>query len=258
MRIVLAFLLIIPITAMAGGDCSKVNSCSYSSMWSNFSRLTVTYSDSKNGKGSTFDYIVKDRESLTTFDARTGKASILSITGVATLWHGTGKTGIKTSQACYEDVRDTQAIMQSYAVRALFFIGFGVKGGPDAVLDTVNVDIDNKEDTRVQINPGDHMMIRGPWSLKGHVKKSDKITFKISHEFMANGAPISLFLAGAWQNNPVVLPIESTESLNEWLVCLYGEYSYEDGRSTFTPVVEDTSKLETIGDLRALVIDNEM
>jgi len=258
MRTTLSFLLIIPITAMAGDDCSKVDSCSYSSMWSNFSRLTVTYSDSKNGKGSTFDYIVKDRESLTIFDAQNGKASIFSIPGVASLWHGIGKSGIKTSQACYEDVRDTQAIMQSYAVRALFFIGFGVKGGPDAVLETVNIGIDNKEDTRVQINPGDHMMIRGPWSLKGYVKKSDKITFRILHKFMANGAPVSLFLAGAWQNDPVVLPIESTESLNEWLVCLYGKYSYEDGKSVFTPVVEDISKLKTIGDLRALVINGDM
>ena len=96
------------------------------------------------------------------------------------------------------------------------------------------------------------MMIRGPWSLKGHVKKGDKYTFKISHEFMAKGNPVNLFLVGIWQKNPVVMPIEEDQSLNEWLVCLSGKYSYEDGKSSFTPIVEDTSKLKTIGDLKAL------
>jgi len=254
MRAVIVFLLCMPIAAMAGDDCNKIDSCGYSSMWSNFSRFTVTYSNSKDEKGSTFDYIVKDRESLITFDTQTGKANILSIPGAAILWRGIGKTGIKTTEACYEDVRDTYAIMESYAVRALFFVGFGVKGGPEMIPDSVRIDVANKKDTRVQINPGDHMMIHGPWSLKGNVKKNDKITFEISHEFMAKGKPASLFLVGAWQNNSVVMPIENTQSLSEWLVCLSGEYSYENGKSKFTPVVEDMSKLTTIGDLKALTL----
>ena len=252
MRAVIVFLLCMPIAAMAADDCNKIDSCSYSSMWSNFSRLTVTYSNSKGARGPAFDYIVENEESLITFNSTTGKVNILSVPGIATLWHGIGKTGIKTSEACYEDVGDTYAIIESYAVRALFFIGFGVKGGPEIVSDLVNIEIANKEDTRVQINPGDHMMIHGPWSLKGNVKKNDKITFEISHEFMAKGKPASQILVGTWQNNPVVLPIENTQSLNEWLVCLSGEYSYEYGKSKFTPVVKDTSKLTTIGDLRAL------
>lgn len=241
-----------PITAIAGDDCNKTSSCDYSSMWSGFSRFTVTYSDSKKGKGSTFDYIVKDSESLTTFYTQTGKINIFSISGVATLWRGTGKTGIKTEQACYEDVRDTYSIIQSYATRALFFIGFGVKGGPEVVSKTININIANKEDTRVQINSGNHMMIRGPWSLKGQVKNNDKIVFNISHEFMQKENPASLFLVGTWQKNPVVLPIKNTQLLNEWLVCLSGTYSHKDGRSIFTPVIEDTSNLKTIGDLKAL------
>ena len=252
MKALIAFLLVMPLTAIGGDACDKVDSCSYSSMWSSFSQLTVTYSAKEEGKGSTFDYIVKDRESLITFNTKSGEATIYSIPGVATLWRGIGKTGVKTSQACYEDVRDTYAIMEGYAVRALFFIGLGIKGGPELVSDTVNIDITKREDTRVQINPGDHMMIRGPWSLKGQVKKGTGYTFNISHEFMAKGKSASLFLKGKWKKTPVELPVSDSQSLNDWLVCLSGEYSYEDGESSFTPIISDTSKLTTIGDLRAL------
>ncbi len=46
--------------------------------------------------------------------------------------------------------------------------------------------------------------------------------------------------------------LEEDQSLNEWLVCLSGKHSHEDGKSSFTPIVEETSKLKTIGDLKAL------
>ncbi|HWQ94736.1 MAG TPA: hypothetical protein VN418_04465 [Gammaproteobacteria bacterium] len=251
-RYIIILLLTLPINATGSDDCGKIDSCNYSSMWANFSQFTVTYSISKGGKGQTFSYLVKDRESLVTFDTQTGKANIFSIPGVATLWRGVGKTGIKTSQSCIDDVRDTFAIVQSYAVRALFLIGYGIKGGPEIVKGSMNIDIGNKEDTRVQINPGDHMIIGGPWSLKGSVTKKENVTFEISHEFMAKGIHKSLFLSGVWESSSAILPIESIDSLDEWLVCLTGQYSYEGGKSKFTPVVEDTSKLKTIGDLRAL------
>jgi len=238
-------------TAMAGDDCSKVDSCSYSSLWSSFSRLTVTYSSSKGGKGTTFDYYVKDGESLTTFDTETGKATMFSIPGVATLWRGVGITGIKPWRACYEYIGDTHSLVDSYAVRLLFFLGFGVKGGPEIVSDSVNIDVANKEDTKVQITPSDSLTIRGPWSLKGNVKRGDEITFDFSHNSKAFSHSASLFLVGTWQNNPVELPIETTQSLNEWLVCLFDKPSNKAGKSESASAVEDASDFKTIEDLKA-------
>lgn len=252
MKKILIVLLFLPIYAIANEDCGKSDNCNYPSMWGGFSKFTVNYAKSKGEKGSNFVYISSDREGLMTFETKIGTANIFSIPGVATLWSGIGKTGIKTSLSCYKDVRDTFAIIQSYAVRALFFIGFSIKGGPELVSDTVNIDVGNKEDTRVQINPGDHMIIGGPWSLKGFVKRDDKITFEISHKFLAKGNSVSLFLTGTWQDDPVVIPIENTQSLNDWLVCLSGKQSYENGKSKFTPIIDDTSNLKTIGDLRSL------
>ncbi len=251
-RYIIILLLTLPINAIGSDDCGKIDSCNYSSIWANFSQFTVTYSNSKGEKGQTFVYMVKDRETLITFDTQVGKANIFSIPGVATLWRGIGKTGIKTSQSCIDDVHDTLAIVQSYAVRALFFMGYGTKGGPEIVKGNMNIDISNKEDTKVQINPGDHMIIGGPWSLKGRVTRTENVTFEISHEFMAKGIHKSLFLSGIWKSNPVTLPIDSTDSLDEWLVCLTGQYSFEGGKSKFTPAFEETSKLKTIGDLRVL------
>lgn len=252
MKPVVLLLLFLPLRLFAGEDCGKIDSCNYSSMWANFSKFSVTYAGAKDEKGSTFIYTLSNGESLMTFGVQNGEADILSIPGVATLWRGIGKTGIKTSQDCRKDVRDTYAIIQSYAVRALFYLGFGVKGGPELVSNNVSVDVASKTDTRVQINPGDHMIIGGPWSITGELRKQEKITFNLVHSFTSEGNLKSLFLTGEWRDGSVVFPVESTAPLGEWLVCLAGEYSYEGGEPQFTSILEDTSGLVTVGDLRAL------
>ena len=237
---------------IADEDCGKIDSCNYSSMWANFSKFSVTFSNAREEEGSTFVYTLQNGESLMTFEVNNGNVDIFSIPGVATLWRGIGNTGVKTSQACREDVRDTYAIIQSYAVRAMFYLGFGVKGGPEMITADINVDVSNGKDTRVQINPGDHMIIGGPWSLKGEINSGEQISFEIAHDFTVKGEAKSLFMSGTWRDDPVVMPVESTQPLDEWLVCLSGRYSYEGGESKYTPILEDTSGLKSIGDLRAL------
>ncbi len=249
---VLFLMLLLPAYALAD-DCNVVDSCNYSSMWSGFSKFDVMYSDLKESKGSKFEYFVSGNESLMTFETKNGTAKIYSIPGVASLWKGIDTVGIKSDQECHEVVKDTQAIIQSYAVRALFFLGFGTKGGPDNFDKEINIDISSKEDTRVQINPGDYMMIGGPWTLKGHVIKNKNIVFDISHQFIGkNGKLTSLYLTGEWVNTPLVIPVENEESIRDWLVCLSGRSSYEDGKNIFTPIISDASKLHNIGDLKAL------
>lgn len=223
-------------------------------MWAGFSRFEVTYTDSSDGEGSTFEYYVSDRETLMSFETQKGIAMIYSIPGVATLWNNIGHVGIKSSQECREIVKDTFAIIQSYAVRPLFFLGFGTKGGPDDVSTVKAIDLHSEEDTRVQINPGDHMIIGGPWSLRGEVtRNTGDIKFKIHHEFVGkNGKEATLNLKGLWVENKTSIPLEESESLDGWLVCMAGKYSYENGNSVYIPLFEDTSNLNNIGDVKAL------
>ncbi|HET7833273.1 MAG TPA: hypothetical protein VFK88_09965 [Gallionella sp.] len=249
-------MLLLPLHALADNSCEKIDSCVYSSMWSDFSELRVTYSDGKEKAGAEFVYMDTPTESLMTFPTKNGTATVFSVPGIATLWHGIGTTGIKTAPGCYENVGDLFAIIQSYSVRALFLIGFGVKGGPELVNKSMPIDASSLNDTRVQINPGDHMIIKGPWSLKGIVKKSESIEFQLAHEFTAEGKTKSLFLRGLWKKVPVSLPVADTQPLGDWLVCMSGTYSTQDGKDQFTPVIEDTKNLKTIGDVRALANSN--
>ena len=246
-------ILFLPISVWAS-DCSTVDSCNYSSMWSGFSKFEITYAESSDGEGATFEYYVSDRETLMSFETQKGTALIYSIPGVATLWSGVDSVGIKTSQECRGIVKDTFSIVQSYAVRPLFFLGFGTKGGPKNIVSEKSIDLNSEEDTRVQINPGDHMIIGGPWSLKGKVRKdTDVIRFTIHHKFVGKKEKDSkLFLHGAWSDSESNLPIDEAESLDGGLVCMAGEYSYENGKSVFTPLVEDTTNLSYIGDVKAL------
>ncbi len=250
----LLYLLLVPISALAD-ECSKVNSCNYSSMWSGFSKFEVTYSDSKENDGTTFEYFIGENESLMTFETRNGKAKIFSIPGVATLWKGIDESGIKNSQECRSIVKDTYAIIQSYAVRPLFFLGYGVKGGPEIVETEKVIDISSNEDTRVQINPGDHMIIGGPWILAGTVSKKEDIRFSIAHEFVGkNGKKSNLYLEGIWDEKRHDIPVRDIEPLDDWLVCMSGRSSYENGKYVFTPNFSNTTGLENVGDLKALTM----
>ena len=106
MKRLLIAILFFPAFAVAEEECGKINSCNYSLMWGGFSNFKVTYSNSKGEKGSTFEYVVSDGQSLMKFETKNGTAQIFSIPGVATLWQGVGNTGIKSSQECHSDVRD--------------------------------------------------------------------------------------------------------------------------------------------------------
>ena len=242
-----------PLYAWAGSGCEEIDNCSYSSMWDGFSELRVKYSDSKTKKGAEFVYLVGERESIITFPTVQGTATIFSIPKVATSWHGIDKSGIKTGLDCIKDVRDTFAIVESYFVRAMFLVGFGIKGGPERVSGTVPIDISIPSDTRVQINPGDHMIIKGPWSLKGTVKKTDRIEFQLTHEFTGENKTEILIMSGSWKKDSVTMPLSDAQPLDDWLVCISGTYSQEDGKTQFLPAVEDTAHIKTVGDLRALI-----
>jgi hypothetical protein len=222
-------------------------------MWSGFSELRVTYSEPKEKQSAEFVYLINDRERVMTFPIKQGTATIFSVSGVATLWHGIGAVGIKPDPGCYEDVQDTFAIIEGYAVRALFLIGYGVKVGPELVSDTVSIDSRNQNDMRVQINPGDYMIIKGPWSLKGKVKKAyNRIEFQLSHGFTVKGKAETLVLKGSWRNAPITLPVDDTQPLEDWLVCVSGEYAHKDGKDEFTPAIEDMTIIKTIRDVRGL------
>ena len=115
------------------------------------------------------------------------------------------------------------------------------------------IDISSNEDTRVQINPGDHMVIGGPWKLEGSVQNEGHLKYRISHEFKGkNGKKSSLYLTGKWDNKPHSIPIDGIESLDEWLVCIWGSHSYEDGKSIFTPNFSEKLNLKTVSDIKAL------
>ncbi len=251
MRYIL-ILLFLPIIVLAE-DCSEIDSCNYSSMWSNYSNFEVTYSSSKEEKGTTFEYFIDKNESLMTFETKNGPANIYTIHGVATLWKGIGEKGIKNTKECRAVVRDTHAIIQSYAVRPLFFLGYGTKLRPEKLEEEKVIDISSNEDTRVQINPGDHMVIGGPWKLEGSVQNEGYLKYRISHEFKGkNGKKSSLYLSGKWDNKPHSIPIDGMESLEEWLVCIWDSHPYEDGKSIFTPNFIERLNLKTVSDIKAL------
>src|SRR5262245_45558005 len=147
MRIWWAILFLLPLHASGDGRCEKDDSCNYSSMWGGFTELRLRYSGTRERKGSEYVYLQTPTESLMTFPVKNGPATTLSVPGVATLGHGIGTTGIKNSPSCYEDVGDTFAIVQSYAVRALFLLGSGLKGGPELVGETMTINVDNADDT---------------------------------------------------------------------------------------------------------------
>ena len=61
-----------------------------------------------------------------------------------------------------------------------------------------------------------------------------------------------LFISGLWSNNPIDNGIADNVALNDWLICIGGKYSYENKEPKFEPYITDTSKLNTVGQLRAL------
>lgn len=251
MRFILILTLFIPCLAQA--DCDDKSSCDYTKEWSRFTKFVAAYSTEEGGEQTEFEYLQTENELVVNVSSKKGVTTLFSINGVGTLYKGIGVTGFKTSQECYTDVGDTYAILQSYAVRALYFIGIGSEVTPATVNQTHQIKYKHKKgDSRVQINPGDHMNIGSPWYLSGTLEKGEEITYNIHHRHTVEGELKDLFVSGSWDNSPISNEIIDNTSLDNWLVCISGKYSYENKEQKFVPYITDTSNLKTVGQLRAL------
>lgn len=251
MRIILILTLFT--SSFAQANCEEKSSCDYTKEWSGFTRFVATYSATRNGDKTEFEYFQTENELVVNVSSGKGITTLFSINGVGTLYKNIGFTGFKTSQECYSDVGDTYAILQGYAVRALYFIGVGSEVTPETIDGKHNIQYKHKKgDSRVQINPGDHMSIGSPWSLSGSLEKKEDIAYDIHHKHTVNKKLEDLFVSGLWSNKPVNNGIADDATLNDWLICIDGKYNYEDKEPKFEPYIADTSKLKMVGQLRAL------
>jgi len=249
------FILTLFISGIAQADCDKNNSCNYTKEWSGFTKFITEYSAKKNGESTKFKYIQTDNELLIEVSSVKGVTSLFSINGVGTLYKNIGETGFKTAQECRPTVGDTYAILQSYAVRAMYFIGVGSQTTPTTLKGKQKITYEHKEgNSRVQINPGDHMNIGSPWNLSGTIEKHQEITYSIHHQHTVKNKLQDMFIIGSWSDLPTSNGIDNKIQLNDWLVCIGGKSNYIDGKYSFDPYITDTSNLKTIGQLRALTI----
>lgn len=246
-------ILTLLISSFAQADCDEKTSCDYTKEWSGFTKFVAAYSAEEDGEKTNFEYLQTKNELVVNVSSKKGTTTLFSINGVGTLYKGIGANGFKTSQECYSDVGDTYAILQSYAVRALYFIGIGSEATPDTINKKHKIKYKHKKgDSRVQINPGDHMNIGSPWYLSGSLKKGDEITYNIHHEHTVDGELKDLFVTGLWSNLPISNGITDSSSLDGWLICIGGRYNYENKEQKFEPYITDTSNLKNVGQLRAL------
>lgn len=251
MRIILILTLFL--SSLAQANCEEKSSCDYTKEWSDFTRFVATYSATRDGDKTEFEYLQTENELVVNVSSEKGVTTLFSINGVGTLYKNVGSTGFKISQECRSDVGDTYAILQSYAVRALYFIGIGSQATPETINKKQKIKYKHKKgDSRVQINPGDHMNIGSPWYLSGSLEKKEGIEYNIHHKHTVKKELKDLFVSGLWSNNPIDNGIDDNVVLNDWLVCIGGKYSYENKSPKFEPYITDTSKLKTVGQLRAL------
>lgn len=236
----LALALTFPISSYSNPEFQKTDPCTDFSRWSEFSQFSVTYSNPTTKESNRFDYWQQDKDLFITIDTLKGKVNMFSIDGVGSLWRGIGQTGIKSAQACGQDVGDTHTIFLGRAVKALVLLDSGVKDGPETISDDVNIDVSDQNDREIYINPSDTVIIRGPWSLTGRVSKNEKISFEMTLKSTIKNKPKRMYLDGSWQKTPVKFPVQDREPLGEWLVCLTG------------PIPEMKDAPTTIGDLKAL------
>jgi len=230
--------LILQLFVEANKVDDRINGRHYSGMWGKFTKLEVTYSSSKKDKGTTFTYYFNDKESLMTFETKNGIAKIYSIPRFATLWSGIDKTGIHSS--CREYVKDTKTIIQGYALRPLFFLGFGAGSGPEKINTKIDINKIITKNVKIQINPGDSIRMKPNWTLQGYIKKENKNKFSFELLQKYKNTKSNLYLTGTWQNNPITLPIDNKDLLKNYLVCIPKEYT------------KDKSNIKTIQDLKSL------
>lgn len=251
MRIVLILTLFISNFSYA--RCNETSSCDYTKDWSDFTRFVAAYSATDGGDKTEFEYFRSENELVVNVRSNKGVRTLFSINGVGSLYKNFGTTGIKTAQECYSDVGDTYAILQGHAVRALYFIGIGSDATPTTINQKQKIRYKHKKgDSRIQINPGDHMNIGSPWYLSGFLEKSDEITYNIHHQHTVDGKLKDLYISGSWSNTPVSNGINDGSSLDDWLVCIGGKFSYENNEERFEPYITEVSDLKTVEQLRAL------
>lgn len=251
MRIILILTLFISNAAQA--NCDEKSGCDYAREWSDFTKFVAAYSATKDGDKTEFEYLQTENELVVNVRSEKGVTTLFSINGVGTLYKNIGSTGFKTSQECHSEVGDTYAILQSYAVRALYFIGIGSDVTPATINKKHKIKYKHKNgNSRVQINPGDHMNIGSPWYLSGSLEKKEGITYNIHHKHTVKKELKDLFISGLWSDDSIENGINDNIVLNDWLVCIGGKYSYENKESKFEPYITDTTQLKTVGQLRAL------
>lgn len=253
MRIILIFTFFF--SSYAYAQCDEKSSCDYTKDWSKFTRFVAEYSATEDGKSTKFEYLQVGNEMVVNVISKKGVTTLFSINGVGTFYKNIGATGFKTSQECYSNVGDTYAILESYAVRALYFIGIGSQVTPATISGKHEIKYQHKDDdSRVQINSGDHINIGSPWYLSGSLNKEQKISYNIHHQHTVKNELIDSFVKGSWSNASVVKGIGDEVTLNDWLICIGGKYSYENEEPKFEPYITDTSNLKTVGQLRALTM----
>ncbi|MBU0972023.1 MAG: hypothetical protein KKC20_15310 [Proteobacteria bacterium] len=240
---------------MAASDSEK--SCNYTKKWANFTWLKVTYHSSDSTSQSSFEFFEAPKERLfyAYSEQSPNKFKLFFIPMVAAAYQDVKETGIKTYHECIPIVGDTYSIFESYAVKALYFLGRAENEGAIAINDKKTIKI--KEEgppTRIQVNPGDHMTMETPWELSGTIEKNadGDIKFNFIYSFYKNGKEIIAPITGSWSNRKTEIPIQDQEELSNWLVCISGDYKGGYEKSDFVPVVDDFSKLKTMKDLRKL------
>lgn len=249
MRIML--LLTIFISSHSQAVCDANSSCNYTKKWSDFTKLVVVYSETKDGDKTEFEYLQTENELVVNVSSKKGVATLFSINGVGTLYKNIGNTGIKTSQECWPDIGDTYTILAGHAHRTLYFIGIGSNTTPETIDKMQKIYYEHKKgSSRIQINPGDYINIESPWYLSGSLKNEETITYNIHHKRTVKGELEDLFISGLWSDKPINNGITDNTSLDDWLVCIGGKTSYENKELIFEPYITDTEHLKTVGQLR--------
>ena len=250
-------IFILFVTSCSVHRAGSKESCNYLEKWADYSQLKVTYQNVDSTSLESFDFYRNQKEKLVI--ARFGKNEetykMLLIPGVATAYQGFKDNGNKTYVDCSPIVGDSSSILNSYSVNALYFLGRAHKNGPLTIHDKKTIEINEKGPSqRIQINPGDHMILETPWNLAGTLKKlaNGDIEFKFKRSFIKNKKNTIESITGTWSIRDIEIPIQDQHDLKDWLVCVSGKYNGGYKKSNFVPIVEELSKLETFKDLRAI------
>ena len=242
------------LASAAQADCHNKTDCNDIKTWSDFTQFSAEYSLEKNGESTEFKYLKSSNELLVEVQSTKGLTTSLSIDGIGTLYKNMGETGFKTKQQCLSTIGDAYAILQGYALRAIYLIGVSSKGTPTNLDKKQNLAHKHQEgDSIVQIKPGYRITIGAPWNVSGTIEKQQEITYSIHHQHTVENEPQEMFIKGHWSDQPSLNKVDDNALLNDWLVCVDGVSRYENQEWKFEPYIIDTSNFTTVGQLRALI-----